>query len=545
MNTKNTPLPGARAAAVAVGTAFLLLATATHAQLVVWSTTNYIDDPVGPYGTTTDFAGGANPTLNIVDPGMGGPGTHAMELTFNATSGTVLNFQSAGIYYPASGNTNAFLANYTLSFDMQVNGVNAGPFAQGFQISIFGPGGGVFGTGPKLELDLTTNVFTAGLGYQHYSFTLDKFTARNFDVTSNSFELGIGCVSYPANFTATPETFDFANVQITMITNPPPPPHPTMHIVPAKPALRVFGQNYAFTYNQEGFGTVDVFQSWVGATPSQPKSYSITFADFDTVDNYSLYAQFVTYSGSINPYVVYSGPDALVWRITHVTGGFTTGIDWKTNAPNSGTPNNALTLTTTSTNGRGTWTLTFTNDTDGTVTAPDGTSGSFSLPPEMAALFADPVDILFGTAPNDTGGYGQYIDISRIVITNVAGVNENDDFTKDDVLNTSLWDPAFSLDPGSVIQVSTNAPFWVTWTVPDPLYGLATKAGLNGGTNVWFSPNYYGSGVGATNTGPTQMGPSLKWTLIPKACLPTVDGTVGGPESPSGLFRLQNPPPSQ
>ncbi len=519
------------------------LATATHAQLVVWSTTNYVDDPVGPYGTTTDFAGSAVPALNIVDPGMGGPGTHAMELTFYATSGTVINFQSAGIYYPASGNTNAFLANYTLEFDMAVTGVDAGPFAQGFQISIFGPGGGVF-SGPKLELDLTTNVFAAGQGYQHYSFTLDQFTQRNFLVTSNSFELGIGCVSYPGNFTASPETFDFANVQITLKTNPPPPPQPTLNVLAAKPGLRVFGQNYAFTYNQEGFGTVDANQSWVGATPSAPKSYAITFADFDTVDNYTLYSQFVPSAPSVNPFVVYGSANALVWSITHVATGFTTSVNWKTNAPNSGTPNNALSLVTTSMNGRGTWTLTFTNDTDGTVTAPDGTSGSFSLPPDMAALFADPLTILFGTAPNNTGGFGQWIDISRITITNVAGLNEDDLFTQDDGLNTNLWDPGFSLDPGSVLQVSTNTPFWVTWNVPDQGFGLGTKASLSGGTNQWFTPNYYGGGA-TSNTTPTQMGPSLKWTLISKGCLPTVDGTTNGPVSKAGFFRMSSPPPSQ
>jgi hypothetical protein len=520
------------------------LTAATHAQLVVWSTTNFVDDPVGPYGTTTDFAGSANPILNIVDPGMGGPGTHAMELTFDATSGTVINFQSAGIYYPASGNTNSFLANYTLEFDLAVLGVDAGPFAQGFQISIFGPGGGVFGTGPKLELDLTTNTFPAGQGYQHYSFTLDKFTARNFLVTSNSFELGIGCVSYPGNFTAAPETFDFANIQITLKTNPPPPPQPTLTVLPAKPGLRVFGQNYAFTYNQEGFGTVDPNQSWVGATPGAPKSYSITIKDFDTVDNYTLYSQFVSSAPSVNPFVVYSSPNALVWSITHLSTGFTTSVNWKTNAPNSGTPNNTLNLTTASLNGRGTWTLSFTNDTDGTVIAPDGTSGSFTLPPDVATLFADPLTILFGTAPNNTGGFGQWVDISRITITNVAGVIEDDDFTKDDGLNTSLWDPGFSLDPGSVIQVSTNTPFWVRWNVPDQGFGLGTKASLKGGTNQWFTPNYYGGGT-FTNTTPTQMGPALKWTLLPSACLPTMDGTVNGPPSPQGFFRLSSPPPGQ
>jgi hypothetical protein len=323
-------------------------------------------------------------------------------------------------------------------------------------------------------------------------------------------------------------------------------------VLPAKPGLRVFSKNYDFTDTQSGFGTADngtptPMQSWVGATLSAPKSYAITFADFDTVDNFTFYSQFVP-NGAIAPYVVFTSPHALVWRITHQAAGFTTAVDWKTNAAGAGLNNNALTLTTTSTNGRGTWTLTFTNDTDGTVTAPDGTSGSFSLPADAAALFVDPLTILFGVAPNNTGGYGQHITLSRLTITNVAGANADDDFTKDDVLNTSLWDPAYSLPAGTgasaIVQVSTNAAYWVNWTIPDDGMGLGTKASLNSGTNVWFSPNYYGSGVGASNTPPSQMGPSLKWTLIPKACLPTVNGTTNGAVSPSGFWGILRPAPA-
>jgi hypothetical protein len=84
----------------------------------------------------------------------------------------------------------------------------------------------------------------------------------------------------------------------------------------------------------------------------------------------------------------------------------------------------------------------------------------------------------------------------------------------------------------------------VNWTVPDEEFGLETKASLNSGTNVWFSPNYYGNGV-VTNSTPTLMGKGPKWTLIPAGCLPTVDGTQGGAPSPSGFFRLANPAPSQ
>jgi len=186
------------------------------------------------------------------------------------------------------------------------------------------------------------------------------------------------------------------------------------------------------------------------------------------------------------------------------------------------------------------------SDTDGTVTAPDGSSSSFSLPTDMVALFANPVELCIGSTPGSVAGIGEYFDINRITITNQVQVDD-DDFTQDDVLNTSLWNPAFSLNAasannaGSVFQVSTNTPFWINWTLPDDLFQLATAPSL---TNQWFSTAYYGSLTGVSNSIPTKMG-SLKWTLINAGALPTIDTQLGSPVSPNGFFRLQNPGPAQ
>ena len=515
------------------------LTVATQAQVVVWSL-NFDSDALGTYGTTTDYGGGSGlpETTSIVTPGDGGSG-NAMQVTFYPVSGLSVNFQSATPTYAASGNTDPYATNYTLSFDMAIQGVDISSGYGGLEISVQN-GGGIFGPHRLFDF-LVPPAGSAGSGYQHYSYNLGTFSG-SLALTNGNLAFGIGVVAYGNNMTASPETILLDNVQITMKTNPPPPPPPTLSVLITKPGLRIFAKNYSAPFNQEGLATVDWYQSWVGATPSNPKSYSITFEDFDTIDNYTLYVQFVPGAG-INPYVVWESPNAFVWSITHVGTGFTTSVDWKTNHIEFGQTNNALTLATTSTDGRGTWTLTFTNDTDGTVTAPGGSSGSFSLPADMAALFADPVGIYLGTAPNGSGGYGQYIDISRITTTNVTGVRLNDDFTKESDLDPAVWDTSFSLDSGSVIQVSTNSALWVNWTVPDDGYGLGTKASLKGGTNVWFSPSYYGNGV--TPIGPEQMGPSLKWVLLPKACLPTVDGTVGGTPSTQGFFRMSNPAPIQ
>jgi hypothetical protein len=563
MKMKRTFLYRACATALAIGaTAITMLPAATHAQLVVWSASSFTNDPVGSYGAVVDFAGDENVTTSIVSPGEGGGSSQAWEIAFNPDPGFI-NFQTDSAVYPASGNTNAFLANYILSFDMQVSGTKSVSPVGGIQVSIFanqsGPSGyAVFG--PNLLLPNTdTNVFVAGAGYQHYSIPLSSFKNNSISIaTATSFSVGIGYVGSPAGF-ASAVTFDIANLQITMLTsNVAPPPHPKLTVLPAKPGLRIFQKASDATYTQEGIGTVDLNQSWVGATPSAPRSYAITFADFDTVANYTMNVQLCPGGNPDSPYSVYFSANDLIWTITSGGGasGFTTAVAFKTNSPANahGSETNVVlaTMSTTSTNGRGTWTLTFTTDTNGTVTAPDGTTGSFVLDPAAAAQFADPLTVFFGTSAGANGGYGQFTDISRIAITNVSGMNENDNFTKDDVLDITLWDPNFSRDnpaygndAGSVILVSSNTPsYWVNWPIPDDGYGLGTKASLNGGTNVWFTPSYYGGGT-VTNTTPSLMGLSLKWTLIPGACLPTVEGTMGGTPSKTGFFRLSNPAPIQ
>lgn len=557
MKLKRILLSRVCASVLAVGGAIIASQpVAAHAQLVVWSTTNFLSDPVGSYGAFHDFAGGQNVSTSIVSPGADGASSQAWEISFNPAS--PINFQTTGLPYPAFGNTNFFLANYTLSFDLQVTGNDVSP-SGGIQITIFANQSSasewaVFG--PNIGLANTvTNVFTAGTGYNHYSFPLSSFSANNGGIsisTATNLSMGFGFVDYGTIPAAATETFDIANLQITMKTNPPAPPHPTVNVVAAKPGLRVFQQTSAATYNQEGFATQNPNQSWLGlATPSKPVSYAITFADFDTVANYTMNVQFCPGGDPSSPYSVYLGANNLLWTITSQGGvsGFTTGVNFKTNSASNvnGSETNVVlaTLQTACLNGRGTWTLTFTSDTDGMVTTPDGLKQSFTLEPEAAAQFANPLTIFFGTSAGATGGFGQFTDLSSIAITNVADGDEFDDFTQDDTFNTTLWNTGYSVDAGSVIQVSSNTPsLWVNWTLPDDGYGLATKASLNEDTNQWFSPNYYGSGVSATNTTPRLMGTGLKWTLVPNACLPTVDGTVGGTPATSGFFRLSSPPPT-
>lgn len=548
------------------------LTAVSNAQLVIWQD-DFDLQPVGANSTDATYgriaynfagAGVGSPLVVITNgaPSPFGTSTNYCAFIFDSTNTSPplpLNFGWDINSIAATGNTNTSLRDYTLKFDISVQGDgmnNLGGFV-GPIVYVYGHGAaGGYSSGQYYGNGAQTNINAAwfpvaGSGWVHVEMPMGTFGTANaaaLNTTSAAFSFGIG--AFMAGLTSiNPQEIDIANVQLTMDTNPPAIPPPTMNIVQAKPGLRIFAKNFAAPWNQEGFGTVNLNQSWIGvATPANPVSFSVTIGTFDTVNNYSLYLQFLQNGNPSDPFGVYNGQNALVWDITHQDSGFTTAVNWKTNAPQSGTQNNAMpTLITTTTNGRGTWTLIFTNDAEGTVTAPDGTSGYVSLPndPEWAAHFANHLIIDFGTAPNNTAGYGQWIDITTIAISNVVDGTQYDDFALDDVLNTSLWNTGFSVDnnPPSVIHVSTNTPLWVNWTVPDDLFGLGTKADLGSTTTPWYTPNYYGNGI--TTTVPTQMGLALKWTLIPSACLPTTDGSVGGPASAQAFFTLQKPAPSQ
>lgn len=194
------------------------LALTSHAQTVVWSQ-NFNSLALGAYGNTTDYANDpttpALPANNIVAPGNGGG--QAMALTFNALSGTTVNLQTATPTYAASGNTSVNLADYTLSFDMAIQGVDISTGYGGLQISVQN-GGGIFGPSAVSPF-VTPAAGSAGSGYHPYSFNLGTFTG-SLNPTSANLAFGIGVVAYGNNMTASPETLLVDNIQISMVPEP-------------------------------------------------------------------------------------------------------------------------------------------------------------------------------------------------------------------------------------------------------------------------------------------------------------------------------------
>jgi len=193
------------------------------AQVVVWSE-NFDELALGPYGAhTQDFAGGASPANNIVSPGYGGSG-NAMAFTFNAVSGTTVNIQTATLATaPIISLTDANLSDYTLSFEMAIQGVDITTGYGGLQISVQGNNGGIFGAAAVSPF-IVPVAGTANSGYQLYSYNLGApWTANGGGLimpSAASLAFGIGVVAYGNGMTASPETLLVDNVQISMIPEP-------------------------------------------------------------------------------------------------------------------------------------------------------------------------------------------------------------------------------------------------------------------------------------------------------------------------------------
>lgn len=128
----------------------------------------------------------------------------------------------------------------------------------------------------------------------------------------------------------------------------------------------------------------------------------------------------------------------------------------------------------------GTWKLTFNQDTNVVITGPGGVTTSVSLHPEVAALFADPLNFIIGAQPNNAGSVGQAVVLASASITNGGTATSvlNDNFLADTNLSDPTWalltgDPqtvqVFGADPGQQL---------VKWLLPDTDFSLQTSTNI-------------------------------------------------------------------
>jgi len=394
----------------------------------------------------------------------------------------------------------------------------------------------------SFAIPVTNSLGLPNTNWVHVSLALNPLSDTNLtNITGLVFH---SINTYYGNTYSGTQTFWLDNIVFTgssvVSTNPP----PVVHIQAAKPGLRIFAGG-TITYGRDELATADQQQSWIGA--SGPVSYSFTLLDYNPniaqIHNFLIPVKSAGTSMYNNIYVDYNASN-MVWLVINPLAGtneVTASVQWKTNLSGANPDQTALIIT--NQLAVGTWTLTFNNSTNGTLTAPGAGPVAFTIAdPNAVADFGNPLVAYFGLQPNTGAGIGQYIDYGSMAVSGVAGVNENDTFTTDSTLDTSVWQNS-GFD---TILATTNTPLWVYYDYPAYGYGLGTSDNLTGSTVApwpWVLPEYYnGYADGPNIPGTSEEGQIYTWTLVPSTCLPTSNGNPGGALSPTGFFQLFNPP---
>jgi hypothetical protein len=116
----------------------------------------------------------------------------------------------------------------------------------------------------------------------------------------------------------------------------------------------------------------------------------------------------------------------------------------------------------------GTWALTFNNNTNVTLTAPNGTNLSLNIADDAAANFQGNLIAYFGVRPTAETRIGQSATFSRIKITGAA-TPIDDTFVSAGPpydLDAATW-VRKAASPQGIFVTAPDAKYWVTWNQPD------------------------------------------------------------------------------
>lgn len=193
--------------------AFSLLRAAAYAQLPVVSE-DYESYALGPFGTVSDFSDASYMSANATAEVVTG---QALQFSFDVKSGLGnLNTNVAASFpSPATNNTNANLANYTLEFDAAiVSGTNTGWFGV---VEVATPG-----SGPRTQ-NLNMGALTVGGAAVHHSMSLADMGqpfGELIDPTSADWSVRLVALGFPADGGGVRTAVRIDNVRVSVIPEP-------------------------------------------------------------------------------------------------------------------------------------------------------------------------------------------------------------------------------------------------------------------------------------------------------------------------------------
>jgi len=263
---------------------------------------------------------------------------------------------------------------------------------------------------------------------------------------------------------------DKMSLQAPVFTN-----RPTLSLVKPPPlGLTCLSSQAGGTYQRQIIGTVGGNYSWNTATAvSNTTTYSMTITNFPGVaySGYEAHMYLINSPsyGQVDANVDYNAVNCTYFTVYDNGDGSASG-DFRYKVNNVGGGENFTTLTNGSTDEYvycaagplGKWSLTFNNNTNVTMTAPDGTTNMFSVSASDMNNFQDPLYVYVGTRPNDNSRIGQWATFNKFTITGAAA-SINDQFTN---LNLSTW-LVSAADTNGIIITTPDTKYWMTWPTPD------------------------------------------------------------------------------
>ena len=318
-------------------------------------------------------------------------------------------------------------------------------------------------------------------GWQHIKGSLSRVPAETYD------SVVLGFISNGGSSLTNTVNYWVDNIRITA----PPSVHtnrPALSIAKAPPAgLTLMASAAGDAWQRQMIRTVNSNYSWHNAT-ANTTTYSINVADFPGAaqSGFEAMMYLIPVTGMSNPdggSVDWDSAHVAYFTITANADGTGRGnFRYKVNSA-AGETFKSWTDFNTPASPLGTWSLSFSNNTNVTITAPDGTSTALNIPEADAAHFQGDLIAYFGVRPTDTARIGQSATFSRIKITGAAG-SIDDTFGN---LDSATWVRKASNGAGIFITPA-DAEYWVSWPQPDGGFAnLYATDNLGNKMNEWLS----------------------------------------------------------
>ena len=515
MKTKTKMLQCLRPALAGFGI-IAIICSALGAQAQDLIVNSFDNDGGGTFGLDwanyRSYAYSVTPSFDATQDSTGNPSSGSMYLTMQWPLQSDLTWNEDWNDIQLAFGTPVFVSSDYINFDadIKVDVAHSSLSADGWSYG-------------AVEL-IVNNPWTTVVGWVNLAPTAEwQHLSGSFSgIPSGTYsEAVIGFISNGGSSPTGPVSVWIDNIVFTapptVFTN-----RPTLSLAKAPPAgLTCICSKPLGTWQRQMVQTVNSNYSWNTATAvSNQTTYSMNIAACPGVNYPGFESQMFLipgaglvaggsvdwYSANVVDFFVGENPDG--------TGSGT--FQYKVNNPSSG--NMALAVSIPCATGPlGPWSLTFSNNINVTITAPDHTSTNFTIPASDASLFQDPLFVYVGTLPNNNANIGQSSTFSQVQVSGSAG-SINDTFAS---LNPATW-ALYAEDAPGVFVTTTDAKYWVTWPLPD--YGAT-----NGFTSLYASDNLKtqlssSHSLPTADTGWINVGSATRLTIVKQSTLNTAFG---------------------